>query len=234
MSLGGLEGEYLLVRAGVAELATEVTGLRAGGWDGLNVTMPLKVAAARAADRLTRDAELSGSVNTLARRDGEVVGASTDAGTMAALIAEPRFTRIGTILVLGAGGAAAAMMVGAGPDREVYVSSRRLGEARSLADRHGGEAVPWGTVVPGALLVNATPIGMRGEELPSPVVDAAAAVVDLPYADGVTPLVARAGMLGLEWVGGHEFLVRQAIASFVWWTGIDLDFEDVSAALRKA
>jgi shikimate dehydrogenase len=129
------------------------------------------------------------------------------------------------ILVLGAGGAAAAVIL-AMTGREVTLSARDTRKAVDLASRLGKDLdiVPLGTAVPGSILVNATPLGMRGEDLPEGLVEQSAALVDLAYGRRVPPATERARARGLPVVDGVEFLTLQAAESFTWWTGLSAPY----------
>jgi len=86
-----------------------------------------------------------------------------------------------------------------------------------------GAPVPscrWGEAVEGAVVVNATPLGMHGEPLPGYLLEAAAGLIDLAYGDRVTPAMQEARHLGIPAAGGLEVLVAQAAVSFSWWTGV--------------
>lgn len=233
LGLADLTGEYTAVRADPEVLADMVSGLRMGEWDGFNVTMPLKGDAAAAADVLSDDAARAGSVNTLLMVDGAVMGESTDCTTFRTLVESLGFDGSEPVLVLGAGGAAAAALAAIGTSRKVYVSARRRERALDLAGRLGGEVLEWGTAVAGCLLVNATPLGMRGESLPVGLLDVVSGLIDLAYGPTQTPSITSAGRLGIPSIDGHEFLFRQAVSSFTLWTGVDLVYERVAAALRK-
>lgn len=233
LQLAGLEGEYRTIEADAEALAEAVAGLRTGSWHGLNVTMPLKSEAARIADALSPQAQRSGSVNTLLMDRSDVYGDSTDSTAFRELLHQPRFSDFSSLLVLGAGGSAAAALAAADTQHPIYVAARRQERAESLTELLGGETVAWGAAVAGALVVNATPVGMRGEPLPDGVLDVASGLIDLPYASDPTPAVTAATALGIPWADGHEFLLRQAIASFAMWTGRDLAFETAATALRK-
>ncbi|NIS28681.1 MAG: hypothetical protein GWN73_01290, partial [Actinobacteria bacterium] len=67
--------------------------------------------------------------------------------------------------------------------RRVVVSARRPEAAAALIEGASSDAatVDWGVPVTGAVVVNATPLGMQGERLPGPVLDAAAGLIDLVY-----------------------------------------------------
>ena len=233
LDIAGLAGEYTLIRADERVLEATIQGLRSGHWQGLNVTMPLKPAAARLADLLTPAASAGQSVNTLTLDSGSVLGHSTDADAFADLVASDRFPSDAPLLVLGGGGSATAALAALGQSREIHVATRRPESAAALVARFGGQAVAWGDLVAGAILVNCTPIGMHGENLPVGVLDAAAGLIDLPYGPEETPAVTQSRALGISVAEGHEFLVRQAIASFALWTGVDLPFALVTERLRK-
>jgi shikimate dehydrogenase len=233
LEIAGLEGSYEKVRADERALASSVEGLRNGEWDGLNITMPLKSAAARMADTLSTTAARSGSVNTLMRSGGTVSGESTDSSAFTEILLEPHFAERTSVLVLGTGGSAAAALSALGEEPNVYVSGRNEDFVGRLTGRLGGEPVAWGGAVAGALVINATSLGMGGETLPGAVLDVASGLIDLPYGDRETPAAARARAVGLALADGHEFLLRQGIASFGLWTGVTIDLGTLSARLRN-
>ncbi len=221
LSFLGLEGSYEARRADAHLLARAVDELRAGALDGINITMPLKSEAAAAADDLRPLAAGAGSVNTMRSRDGRVEGETTDAVAMKSILARPEFQVPAPILVLGAGGAAAAI-IQAMSSREVAISARDPERAFELSRRLGREMafVPFGSPLAGALVVNATPIGMNAEDLAPGIIEEAGALVDLAYGPRVPPATERARAHGLPVVDGVEFLALQAAESFSWWTGL--------------
>jgi len=231
----GIEGSYEARRAGPAELAAAVTELRDGGLDGINITMPLKGEAAAVAETLTAEASVSMSVNTLRHRAGAVEGHSTDVIASRTAFSDERFDGAAPVLILGSGGAAAAALAGAS-GRTVYVAARDRARAAALLSRVGAEAglVRFGAGVAGALVVNATPIGMDGEGLPRGVTGPASGIIDLAYGFEETRTVSEARRSGLPVMDGVEFLVLQAAASFEWWTGLSAPVEVMLQAARKA
>jgi len=231
----GIEGSYEARRAGPAELAAALTELRDGELAGINITMPLKGEAAAMAETLTAEASVSMSVNTLRHRAGAVEGHSTDVIACRTAFSDERFDGAAPILILGSGGAAAAALAG-GSGRAVYVAARDRDRAAALLARAGAEAglVRFGAGVAGALVVNATPIGMGGEGLPKGVTGPASGIIDLAYGVEETRTVSEARRSGLPVMDGVEFLVLQAAASFEWWTGLSAPVEVMLQAARKA
>lgn len=228
----GLSGDYQRVRADYRILERSIYEMRSGSWDGLNVTMPLKEAAARLSDDLETHAARAGSVNTLVRSGTTVVGHSTDCLVFRDLLAN-RFDGVGSVLVLGSGGSAAAALSSVPEPSDVYLSARSVTKAEELAGRLGGSVLGWDTPVAGALVINATPLGSAGGAVPEEVLGVASALIDLPYGSQPTSSVRFAHENGLEVIDGHEFLMRQAIGSFSLWTGVDVPLEKLVAALGK-
>lgn len=233
LDLAGLDGTYERIRADRGVLTRTVGALRAGEWQGLNVTMPLKAAAADLADLLSPQAELSHSVNTLVPDGDTVAGHSTDSIAFRVLLRSDRFADISSILLLGAGGSAAAAMAAIGGQRQVYVCSRRPESAENLTSALGGAVVTWGTAVAGSLVINTTPLGMNREALPGDVLSVAGGFIDLPYGNAPTPAMVEARGLGLPRADGHEFLILQAIESFRLWTGVKTDYSALRRAMRN-
>jgi shikimate dehydrogenase len=233
LELSGFEGEYTTITADEDVLATTIADLREGKWHGLNVTMPLKRTAARFADTLSPQARRSGSVNTLLIEKSAVYGDSTDSTTFRELVARPELASCSSVLVLGAGGSASAALAALDTQHHVYVAARRTAQAEELTSHLSGEPIAWGTAVAGALVINTTPIGMRGETLPDGILEVAGGLIDLPYGATATPSVTTADSLDIPWVDGNEFLIRQALASFAMWTGRSVDYDQVVASLKK-
>ena len=240
----GLDWIYLRWPVAPASLGDAIRGLRALGSVGANVTMPHKEAVVEHLDSLDDDAGAIGAVNTIHRSGEELVGHNTDiVGFSEFLVEDAGFQPKGSnALVLGAGGAARAVVkslanLGAG-DIIIAARTRAAGETvAALADdaTRSARAIDWADAtrsVEGVeLIVNATPIGMRGEALLGQVnFGANQCVIDLIYSPPTTPLIERARAAGASGWGGLGMLVRQAAASFAIWTGRPAPLDAMSAA----
>ena len=226
-----IEGSYTARRVDEAGMVTAVDEVRYGRLAGANVTMPHKVIAFELADRVTESALRSGAVNTLVRRDGEVWGYNTDVEGIRAVWEATPLPGDRPVLILGTGGAAAGAAVAVG-ERVIVVSGRREQGAMDILERTRtrGSIVPWGTAVEGAVVVNATPIGMDAESLPEEVLAPASAFFDLTYGLVESPSVRYARHLGIPVADGKDLLVAQAAASFEIWTGIPAPVEVMRTA----
>ncbi|GAA0239272.1 Shikimate dehydrogenase (NADP(+)) [Methylorubrum aminovorans] len=241
----GLDGTYERIDVAPDAFEAFVRGLPGSGFAGGNVTIPHKEAAYRLADSLTPRAQRIGAVNTLIVEGDRVRGDNTDApGFIAHLdqsLGESWAERTGgTALVLGAGGAARAIVVGlVERGLSVRVANRSPERARALAEFDpdhvaalAWEAVPEALAETG-LLVNTTSLGMAGH--PPLALDLAplpdrAAVADIVYVPLETPLLAAARARGLAAVDGLGMLLHQAVPGFAAWFGLR---PAVTPALRQ-
>jgi shikimate dehydrogenase len=202
-----------------------VMALPAAGFRGVNVTIPHKQEALALATDPSPRALAIGAANTLIFEGGGRIRAdNTDApGLIAAL---PLSAAGRTVLVLGAGGSARAVVWGlldAGA-REVRVWNRTLARARELCAAVGGTPVTSADAAD--LLVNCTSVGLDPSEeafKPLPVdaddLTSYECVVDLVYRDTETPLVQAARACRVRVVDGRELLLRQGVLSFEMFTG---------------
>jgi 3-dehydroquinate dehydratase / shikimate dehydrogenase len=197
---------------------------RALGISGASVTVPHKVAMFDHVDEVDAVARRVGAINTISVRDGRWVGANTDASGFLEPLRE-RLSLTGLrASVIGAGGAARAVLVAlASSGCAVRVHARNRAQAVDVAMLTPVDVGPW-PPEPGSwdLLINCTPAGMY------PTVDAAPIaksdltgryVYDLVYNPSITRLLRDAAEMGCETIGGLEMLVAQAHEQFQTWTG---------------
>ena len=216
-----LDVEPTDLEAVVAELKRE----RVAG----NVTVPFKERVHDVCDELTPLAKRVGAVNTFwVADDDALVGDNTDVGgfdyAVRSLLGKtPREITVG---VLGAGGAAAAVLaaVECWPGCTAHVYNRTPERARLLAERFGSFAQPVddvGVIEGAQLVVNATSLGLRDDSLPLDVRLLApdAAVVDLVYRPGETAFVRAARARGHRSVDGLPMLCEQGALAFERWFG---------------
>jgi shikimate dehydrogenase len=212
----GMDWRYVHLPISPQRFVETARALPASGYRGANVTIPHKLAARELVDELTAAAEAIGAVNTLSFEGGRILGENTDAGGLIdALGTEAAGKRA---LVLGAGGAGRAVVWAlreAGADVSVWNRTPR--RAEELAYDLGARAVTDGE--PSDILVNATSVGLRGEdpteELPLAPADL---VVDLVYGAEPTAVRRWAEARGARVVDGLEILVRQGARSLALWT----------------
>ena len=207
---------------------------RQSGFAGGNVTIPHKEAAFAGVASRDEAAELIGAVNTLWLEDGMLCGGNTDVDGFAANLDQhaPDWRKAGAAVVLGAGGAARAVVLCAEAARHRATSASSTARSpapsswRSFRQRHFGASVsmPAGELLGDAgLLVNTTSLGMHGNsELPADpgLLPDHAIVTDIVYVPLETPLLAAAERRGLKTVDGLGMLLHQAVPGFERWFGV--------------
>jgi shikimate dehydrogenase len=251
----GLSGDYLLypippLPEGEKALVNILLQIREGKLDGMNVTIPHKQSVLPFLDDLSPSAKRIGAVNTVYAADGRLVGENTDTpgfmndlrSKLESLPPEDRqafqSTRGNQALVLGAGGAARAVVSGLGQmGWRSILCSRRIAQAQRLVEEflQAGQdyiaaALPLSnaslkTVLDQiSLIVQATPVGMWPDldsnpwpqNLPFPK---ACVLYDLVYNPPVTAIMEAARKSGIISFNGLGMLIEQAALSFELWTG---------------
>ena len=241
----GLDWVFLACEVPEGRVPEALAGARALGIEGLSVTMPHKAAVAAAVDDLSPAARVLGAVNCVARHAERLVGHNTDGGGFIdALAREAGWAPAGTrCVVLGAGGAARAVALaladaGAAEVAIVNRTAPNAVTAAALAGDRGRVAEP-GEVGGFDLVVNATPLGMRGHSAAAMPLDPALLrpdqlLVDLVYEPAETALLAAARERGLRAFNGVGMLVHQAARAFELWTGNEAPIEAMVATTTEA
>ena len=226
-----------------ADFRAKLEELREQGFAGVNVTIPHKEAAYAAVDTHDEAAAHLGAVNTILLTGGKISGHNTDGRGFIDSLAPVGDWASGPALVLGAGGAARAIvgaLLAAGLS-DIRVSNRTRARAEAVAaladtpENSGAVRVfDWAARAQAAegatLLVNTTSLGMQG----APALDmgldtlaAKATVADIVYAPLETDLLARARSQGHMPVNGLGMLVHQAAHAFDLWFGQYPVFDNV-------
>jgi len=236
----GTDATYLAFDVPPEDLAEAVAGVRALGLQQIAVSIPHKEAIMPLLDEVDERAKQIGAVNTVTRRDGRLVGSNTDwIGSNRALEREGELGGRRAV-VLGAGGAARAVVYGLRErGAEVHVLNRTVERAERLAAELGAAGAGPISALAGLdhdILVNTTSVGLRSAE--SPVLGeslrADSVVMDAVYDPETTTLLAHARSKGARTIGGKWMLVYQAAAQFEAWTGRDAPIEVLADAFDEA
>jgi shikimate dehydrogenase len=231
----GIDGAYEKEAVPPEQAKEFLRSLGKRGYAGANVTLPHKLVALEAAEIADEAARAIGAANTLWLDGvGRLHATNTDAyGFMTNLDEQaPGWNEDRCpVIVLGAGGAARAVLYGlieAGASK-ILLANRRRARAQDLADAFGAkvEAVEWedreGSLAACGLLVNTTSLGMTGQ--PPLDIDLAAlphraVVADIVYSPLETQLLAAARARGNVAVDGLGMLLHQAVPGFQRWFGV--------------
>jgi shikimate dehydrogenase len=230
-----LRGAYVPLAVNPVNLQEALTGLKALGFAGCNLTLPHKIEALPWLDEIDPVAQRIGAVNTLTvRADGSLHGTNTDAFGFIQSLREAHSSwqaNAGPAVVLGAGGAARAVvwaLADAGAT-DIRLFNRSHDKAMAMAEEFGGpvKAFAWSerhaALEGAALLVNTTTQGMQGQlvlDLQLDALPAHALVSDIVYTPLQTDLLLRAASRGNPTVNGLGMLLHQARPAFASWFGV--------------
>ncbi|MEL6236701.1 MAG: shikimate dehydrogenase [Pseudomonadota bacterium] len=242
----GIAGHYIPIGLRPENFETGLRALPKLGFAGVNITLPYKETVLHLASSISDRAALIGAANTISfRPDGAIHADNTDGyGFIENLRqGEPSWDpRTGPALVLGAGGAAKAIvsaLLKAGVP-ELRLSNRTRQRAQILAETYGAKVsiVDWNAssqAVAGAkTIVNTTSLGMTGQpplNISLQAAPADAVVTDIVYEPLITPFLDQARARGLRTVDGLGMLLHQAAPGFHHWFGVR---PEVDAELRRA
>ncbi len=241
----GVAGSYTALDVAPDALVGLVAQVRSGALDGVNVTIPHKVAVIPLLDELSEDARATGAVNTLVRDGARLVGENTDVGgLLRALGAQGVSVRERSVVILGAGGAARAAAAAARRQdaREIVIVARDRERALSLIAGPQEHAITFDD--PAALrdalgraelLLQASSATMGPDAdafvagLPLQALADDAVVVDLVYRPRETALLRVCRARGLRALDGVEMLVWQGALALARWLGRPIEEMPVTA-----
>ncbi|TLX84384.1 MAG: shikimate dehydrogenase [Thaumarchaeota archaeon] len=242
----GLNCSYIAFRVQEDQLENSLDSLRAIKIGGFNVTMPHKVKVLDYVDYQDKTVQLVGAANTVNNEDGKFCAYNTDVTGFIKPLHDRKVDFNGfEVFVLGAGGAARAVVVALSGEKgitNINIFNRntdRSTELSNMVKKLGLEA----TIISNDdiqniasrcnLIINTTPLGMNNEKslIKSTSIRRDAIVYDIVYKPVITNLVENARTAGAEIVYGYEMLLEQATASFKIWLQMDPPIESMKKAL---
>lgn len=242
LAKAALDYVYVPFHVRPGDIAAALEGFKALNVVGINVTLPHKQAVIPHLTSISRQSELIGAVNTLSFREEGIHGDNTDADGFLQALREaadddvkPRLFR--EIVVLGAGGAARAVVVAlalAGA-RQIVIANRTATKAVALAEEmqeKTGVAMQGmglmdtrvdAAVRDSTLLVNTATASMEADApllIDGNSLSPHTFVYDIVYTPPVTPLMRAAAERGCKTLGGIGMLIHQGAIAFEKWTGV--------------
>ena len=229
-----IKADYTRVDVAPEDIESFFDKFASGPYIGASVTVPHKEIAFRKVFEADAVAKALGAVNTLWHKDGRLYGASTDVHGFIANLnrSQPRWqSQVETALVIGAGGAARAVVYGLLERKvqNIVVANRTVTRARELAAHFQNRITPSALgnlrlhLREADLLVNTTSLGMKGQpplEIDLDPLKQSAIVCDIVYAPLETDLLKAARLRGNPVVDGLGMLLHQAAPAFERWFGV--------------
>jgi shikimate dehydrogenase len=215
----------------------------------LAVTIPHKETIGQYLDELDNTAKDIGAVNTVINKNGVLIGYNTDCPGVINVLKQHTELAGKAVVVLGSGGTAKAIVYGLYKEQlRVIICSRNIEEAQKLAAKYNCVALPWeaiGNAAEADIIINTTPIGRQGEELPLIVQNLAGRqkldnkgkpkqiVFDVNYSTEGIPLLKETKKLGLTVIDGLELLLQQGMLQFELYTGLKAPEDAMRKVLQK-
>lgn len=253
----GIDAIYLAFEVDQTNLRQAVKSIRTLDMLGVNVSMPNKTAVLAYLDQLSPEAELIGAVNTIVHQEQRLIGYNTDGmGFVRSVNETGHPIKNQKIVVLGAGGAAKAIVVqmaleGAQeitiykrlnatflPLKEYFAKvSEKTGCPIRLHD-YADESQLALDLSQANLLINATDIGMGSKKDQLPIADvkllhSQLAVFDLIYSPSETRLIQEAKKMGIKAYNGLGMLIHQGAIAFELWTHQEMPVQNIRERLEQ-
>lgn len=253
----GIDAVYLAFEVDQTNLRQAVESIRTLNMLGVNVSMPNKTAVLAYLDQLSPEAELIGAVNTIVHQEQRLIGYNTDGmGFVRSVNETGHPIKNQKIVVLGAGGAAKAIVVqmaleGAQeitiykrlnatflPLKEYFAKvSEKTGCPIRLHD-YADESQLALDLSQANLLINATDIGMGSKKDQLPIADvkllhSQLAVFDLIYSPSETRLIQEAKKMGIKAYNGLGMLIHQGAIAFELWTHREMPVQNIRERLEQ-
>jgi len=251
--LTGTKIIYMPFEVHSSNLKNAVRGMVALGLKGFNVTVPHKVKVVDYVNKLSEEAAVIGSVNTVVNELGKLIGYNTDVnGILDSLTPYKSQISGNEVCVIGAGGSARAViytLIRNFKPQKIYLVNRTEQHAEALKQHFKSKMKFDGIVTKElqqpdlinvlsncSLIVNSTPVGMY-PTIDDSVLSTADVFVkdqivfDLVYNPVKTKFLQLADSKNAVTINGLNMLVQQAAKSFNLWTGNEFPTEKVYKSL---
>ncbi len=240
-----LDCTYIAYKIPKNELVSGIEALKAIKITGFNVTIPHKIEMMKLLDEMDTTCRVIGAVNTVSNENGKLKGYNTDMIGFLDPIKRKNLTiKDSDVLLLGAGGAARAIIVGMIKEkaRKITIANRTLDNANKLAtfaEKIGGNVNTVSMQEVNELIseykfiINSTSVGMRNE--PSPIstenIGKNSIVYDIIYRPVNTDLIKKSKENGATVIYGYEMLLSQAACAFEIWHKTEAPFDTMKKVL---
>ena len=245
---------YLPFKVTESDLGEAIQGIRALNIRGVNITFPYKEKVIKFLDKVEESAHKIGAVNTIVNNKGILTGYNTDAiGFKKSLQEDGKFAIKGEAVILGAGGAARAVVYDLLEEgiKGICIFNRTLEKAEKIKQdlspffpKSRISVFPLeeerlkDKIEEALLLVNTTSLGMPPKIDYTPLPDEKLfhpnlLVYDLIYHPAKTLLLKQAEGAGAKIINGLPMLVYQGIESFYLWSGLKAEGKEVIEIIRQ-
>lgn len=244
----GLDAEYVAYDTSELELETIINQMRNNVIEGINITIPHKVAIMKHLDIIDEDALAIGAVNTVVKLGDQLIGRNTDAPGFIESLKRVYYgpsLKEKNALVLGAGGAARAIVYALCKEGvQVTLTNRTSTKADELASSFSNHAISVQSLEESEdllghydIVVNTTSVGMYPVVEQMPInfgeLNERTLVCDLIYNPLETVFLQEAKKRGNQVLNGLGMFVNQAAFSIQHWTGLMPDLKSMEETVKR-
>ncbi len=239
-----LDCSYIAYRIPKGELKEGIESLKKIKINGFNVTIPHKIEMMKYLDKIDESCSIIGAVNTVTNNEGILKGYNTDMeGFLDPLKKKKIKIQDTRILLLGAGGAARAIVAGFAKEKakSITIANRTLEKANNLsilAKKIGLSSIPTEinkieNLEEFKIIVNATSVGLKNEQSPISLksINSNTVVYDIVYLPMNTNFIKKAKEQKAIIIYGYEMLLGQAVRAFEIWHGVEAPYNAMKKAL---
>ena len=239
-----LDSSYIGYRIPKGELESGVEGLKKIKISGFNVTIPHKIEMMKYLDKMDESCSIIGAVNTVVNNEGTLKGYNTDMdGFLEPLKKRNISIQNKKILLIGAGGAARAIIAGMSKEKaeEVDIANRTTKNAEELSEF--ATSIGLSTNVKKIeeiknlqnynIIINSTSLGLKNESSPISFeqINQDSVIYDIVYSPMNTDFIKKAKDKKLEVIYGYEMLLGQATRAFEIWHEMKAPYNAMKKAL---
>ena len=216
-----------------SELESLISKIREEKINGINVTVPFKEKIIPFLDKLSPEAEITQSVNTIHFNKQSVVGYNTDIYGFETAIKDIKYDiENKKILILGAGGVVPSIIFALNKMKalEIMISNRTKNKAERLKKLSSNlKVIDWGEIPDFDMIINATSLGLNKEDkiiIDFSKIEKDKLFFDIIYNPGETNFLTEAKNNGNIVENGKKMFIYQALASFKIWHGVQPEIND--------
>ncbi len=233
---------YIPFKTSPDELKEFMDNFKRFNFKGAAVTIPHKESIINLIHNIDETADEIGAVNTLVREDSKIIGYNTDYYGAVESLKEKMNPKNKKVLVIGAGGAARAVVYGLRKEgAEITIVNRTEDKAKELAGQFNVDFDKIENIksltMQADVIINTTSMGMAPFEnscaLKEDELEEGKVVMDVVYKPVITKLIKLAQKKKCKTITGDRMLIYQAVKQFELWTGINPGFKDMEKELVK-
>ncbi len=235
-----LSATYYKKKLNKLEIESIIKEVRQKKIYGINVTVPFKNSVISFTDKLSKEAEITQSVNTLYLKDDIVIGHNTDIEGFEFALKHINYNPSGKkVLLLGAGGVSPSIIFALKnmKAKKIFLSNRTQSKAQNLKKTFKEiEVIKWGSIPDCDMIINATSLGLKNDDninIDYSKVGPGKFFYDVIYNPSETNFLKHAKENGNMVENGKLMFIYQALGAFKLWHGIKPEVNKMTLKLLQ-